>query len=253
MKALPDPPWSYFLDLDGTLVELAETPAGARASADLPALLQALRDRSGGALAIVSGRPIAELDAMLHGIQLPAAGLHGLERRNGDGRLIPAPSLVAPVDLVWEELTRAIARHPGLLIERKGPALAIHYRRVPRLASFAHRLARTALDRLGAEYRLDRGKRVAELRPAGADKGDAVRAFLAEPAFLGRTPVFIGDDLTDEAGFAEVDRHGGISIKVGPGPSGAGWRLPDAAAVRGWLLTGIPQPRPSPRPIRRVS
>lgn len=247
MNDLPTHPLSYFLDLDGTLLELAETPAGARAPRALPRLLQALHRQTGGALAIISGRSIAELDILLRGARLPAAGLHGLERRTSGGRLTRMPRAPRRIERIWQGLSETVARHPGLLLERKGPAVAIHYRRAPRLAGYAHRLARKALADLGHTYRLQGGKRVVELGPAGADKGDAVRAFLAEPAFRRRTPVFIGDDRTDEAGFEAVEQVGGVSIKVGPGPSRAGWRLRDAAAVRGWLLTGLPAPRRSHR------
>jgi trehalose 6-phosphate phosphatase len=249
MIDLPAPPWGYFLDLDGTLVDLAETPGGALAPADLSTLLARLHAENQGAVALVSGRPIAELDAMLGGLLLPAAGLHGLERRTVDGRRMgPPPGSLHP-EPAWDALTEQVARHPGLLAERKGVAFAIHYRRAPQLAGYAHRLARAARERLGTAYEIQGGKRVVELRPVGADKGDAVRAFLAEPAFRDRTPVFIGDDRTDEAGFAAVDERGGISIKVGPGPSRARWRLVDARAVRDWLLTGQPRPRRSRRRI----
>ena len=253
MSDLPAQPWSYFLDLDGTLLELAETPTSARAPRGLPRLLEELHHRTDGALAIISGRSIAELDILLRGVRLPAAGLHGLERRTSGGRFTRTSHAVDRIDRVWKGLSETVARHPGLLLERKGPAVAIHYRRAPRLAGYAHRLARVALAELGGTYRLQGGKRVVELGPAGADKGDAVRAFLAESAFQRRTPVFIGDDRTDEAGFAAVDQYGGISIKVGAGPSRAQWRLRDAAAVRGWLLTGVPAPRRSHRRSGRAT
>lgn len=252
MSALPPPPWAFFLDLDGTLVELAETPAGAVAPLGLPGLLRGLQAENQGAIALVSGRPIAELDALLGGLLLPAAGLHGLERRTVEGRLVRTTLDALRVEPVWDALAAQVAQHAGLLAERKGVAFAIHYRRAPALAGYAHRLARAAHDRLGPTYRVERGKRVVELRPVGADKGDAIRAFLAEPTFRDRTPVFIGDDRTDEAGFAAVDERGGISIKVGPGPSRARWRLADAAAVREWLLQGRPAPRRSLRPLRGV-
>ena len=252
MTALPAPPWAYFLDLDGTLVELAETPAGALPPAGLPTLLERLHAETGGALALVSGRPIAALDALLGGLRLPAAGLHGLERRTTAGLLVRTTPDTLRLGPAWDALAEQVARYPSLLAERKGIAFAIHYRRAPALAGFAHRLARAAHLRLGAGYKIQGGKRVVELRPVGADKGDAVRGFLAEPAFRGRTPVFIGDDRTDEAGFAAVNEVGGISIKVGPGPSRARWRLADAKAVRGWLDSGLPAPRRSRRPAREA-
>jgi trehalose 6-phosphate phosphatase len=244
--------WSYFLDVDGTLIDLAETPDGARSPKGLTELLRSLHDRSGGAVAVVSGRSLADLDRLLLGAPVAAAGLHGIERRDPKGRVTGVAATTAPVAVVAAELEAHAARHPGLLVERKGPALALHYRRRPALAGFAGRLANSALRRLGPDYRLQRGKRVLELRPRGADKGDVVRDFLTLPPFRGTHPVFIGDDLTDEAGFVEVERQGGMSIKVGPGRSAARWRLPDAAAVRGWLLDGAPAPRPAPTIRRRA-
>jgi trehalose 6-phosphate phosphatase len=211
--------WSFFLDVDGTLIDLAET--------------------------------LADLDRLLIGAPVAAAGLHGIERRDPMGRVTGAASTSAPVARVAAELEAHAARHPGLLIERKGPALALHYRRRPALAGYAGRLANAALRQLGPTYRLQRGKRVLELRPRGADKGDVVRDFLTLGPFRGTRPVFVGDDLTDEAGFAEAERHGGMSIKVGPGPSTARWRLPDATAVRDWLLSGTPAPRRAPPSARR--
>lgn len=243
--------WSYFLDVDGTLIDLAETPDGARTPDGLTELLRALHERSGGAVAVVSGRSLADLERLLQGAPVAAAGLHGIERRDPAGRVTGAARTTAPVARVATELEGHAARHPGLLVERKGPALALHFRRRPTLAGYAGRLANAALRQLGPAYRLQRGKRVLELRPRGADKGDVVRDFLALAPFRGTRPVFIGDDLTDEAGFAEVERHGGMSIKVGPGRSAARWRLPDASAVRDWLLSGEPAPRPAQSSARR--
>lgn len=127
MTDLPAPPWGYFLDLDGTLVDLAETPAGALAPEGLPTLLERLHAESGGALALVSGRPIAELDALLGGLHLPAAGLHGLERRTSAGRMVRSALDTLGLDPAWDTLAEQVARHPGLLAERKGIAFAIHY------------------------------------------------------------------------------------------------------------------------------
>jgi trehalose 6-phosphate phosphatase len=243
--------WSYFLDVDGTLIDLAETPDGARSPDGLTELLRSLHARSGGAVAVVSGRSLADLDRLLVGAPVAAAGLHGIERRDPKGRVTGVALTTAPIARVAAEMEVHAARHPGLLLERKGPALALHYRRRPALAGYAGRLANAALRQLGPSYRLQRGKRVLELRPHGADKGDVVRDFLAFTPFRGTRPVFVGDDLTDEAGFAEVERHGGMSIKVGPGRSAARWRLPDATAVRDWLLSGAPAPLPASASARR--
>jgi trehalose 6-phosphate phosphatase len=128
----------------------------------------------------------------------------------------------------------------GLLLEDKGMALALHYRRAPRLAAHAHRLARSLLPVLGTKrFCIQRGKYVVELRPSGKDKGVGVREFMKEAPFRGRTAVFVGDDATDEFGFATVNRlgAGGVTIKVGPGPTVARWRLPNVRAVQEWLAT----------------
>lgn len=238
-------PRAYFLDLDGTLVDIADTPHAVRRPDGLARLLRELARRSDGALAVISGRPLRELDALLGTTRLPAAGLHGLERRSARGAVVRARPDRHRHEPVWAWLKAQLERHPRLLGEAKGMTFAIHYRRAPRLAGYAHRLANQALERLGPAYHRQAGKRVVELRPAGADKGDAIRAFLAEPPFRGRVPVFIGDDRTDEAGFAAVDAVGGVSIKVGAGPSRARWRLADTDAVRGWLRDGRPAPTPN--------
>jgi trehalose 6-phosphate phosphatase len=168
-------------------------------------------------------------------LRFPVAGQHGLERRDIAGRLTrpegPSRDLVAARDL----LTSVVGRYPDLLFEDKGLSLALHYRRAPQLASHVHRVVRSLASRLGPGWVVQAGKRVVELKPAGRDKGAAVRDFMEEPPFTGRTPVFVGDDQTDEHGFAMVNRLGGHSVKVGPGPTAARWRLPDVAAVRAWL------------------
>ena len=128
-----------------------------------------------------------------------------------------------------------LQRHPGLLLEDKGLTLALHYRLAPHLASYAHRLMGRLAEDAGAGLEVQLGKRVAEVKPSGIDKGTAVAEYLLESPFKGRRPVFIGDDLNDEHGFAEVNKLDGISIKVGNGVSCARYRLPDVAAVRRWL------------------
>ena len=136
---------------------------------------------------------------------------------------------------IKEALAPVLARHPGLLLEDKGLTLALHYRLAPHLAAYAHRLMAGLAGTAGAGFEVQRGKRVVEIKPAGIDKGTAVAEYLGEPPFHMRRPVFIGDDLNDEHGFAEVNELDGISIKVGKGGSCARFRLPDVAAVRRWL------------------
>ena len=231
----PQHSWAYFFDIDGTLAELAETPAGVRLDADLRTLIQRLHDAAGGAVALISGRDIPDIDALMEGTRLPVAGQHGTERRDATGRITHHAVRTAQLDWAHDQIAAAAAKHPGLVLQHKGLTLALHYRRAPQLGGYAHRLVRSVLPRLGKGYCIQRGKRIVELKPAGKNKGAAVREFMAEEPFRGRTPVFVGDDLTDEYGFTAVNRLKGYSIKVGPGRTAARYRLPNVAAVRAWL------------------
>jgi trehalose 6-phosphate phosphatase len=246
-RALPPPPaldWALFLDLDGTLVELAEAPLAVRVEAELLTLLNSLREVLGGAVALVTGRSLSDLDRILGINQWPAAGQHGLEIRHATGQVTARPVPAASWAAVRESLWLLARRHPGLLLEEKGLSLALHYRQAPRLASHIHRVVREVVDGAGDGLRVIPGRRVVEVIPAGASKGEAVDSLMATSPFLGRLPVFVGDDVTDEEAFTTVRRHRGISVKVGPGPTVASHRLPDVAAVRRWLA----QPARSPSP-----
>lgn len=240
MPRIAPPPASrhlaLFLDLDGTLVPIADRPEDVHADAELLALLAALQQALDGALAIVSGRSIAGIDAVLAPLRLPAAGLHGLELRGRDGSVERLASASVPAGS-RERLAELVARHPGLLLEDKGPCLALHYRGAPELAGVAEAAVGEELQRLGPDYFLQRGKMVLELRPAGASKGTAVERLASRPPWAGRRPVYIGDDATDEHGFEAVNRLGGDSIRVAAAgePTAARWRLADEAAVRRWL------------------
>jgi trehalose 6-phosphate phosphatase len=229
---------AYFLDIDGTLIDFGDSPARTQLAAAHRRLLQGLRRRTGGAVAIVSGRSIADIDRIFHTSQWPAAGQHGAERRDARGRYSRVAAPHAALPRVRRLLAAAVARHPGLLLEDKGHSIALHYRRAPRLAGYAHRLIRAQLGLLGASYCVQRGKRVVELNPAGRDKGAAVLAFMAERPFRGRTPVFVGDDMTDEFGFDTVNALGGVSVKVGTGATVAAMRVRDVRSVWDWLARG---------------
>ena len=237
-----NPDWAFFLDVDGTLLEIADQPSAVRVDLELLDLIGKLSRSSSGALALVSGRSISDLEDLLGVQHMPLAGQHGLERRDATGRLWIHAAPPAAKCSFKEALAPVLARHPGLLLEDKGLTLALHYRRAPHLAAYAHRLMDRLMREAGGELELQKGKRVIEIKPAGIDKGTAVAEYLTESPFRDRLPVFIGDDLNDEHGFAEVNRMGGISIKVGPGRSCAAYRLPGVAAVRHWLhgaLKGI--------------
>lgn len=243
------PDWAYFLDVDGTLVDLAEAPGAIRVDDSLLALVAALHRACGGAVALVSGRTVDDLDARLRGLAIPLAGQHGLERRTAGGRRRIHGGAPPAARELRRHLESLLARHPGLLLEDKGLTLAVHYRQAPQLASYVHRLMREAATRFGEGLCLQSGKRVVEIKPRGADKGRAIEAFMGEPPFRGRFPVFIGDDRTDEHGFAMVNRLGGLSIKVGPGRTLARQRLPHVAAVRAWLAAAVPGYAPDPQEL----
>lgn len=240
LRRAADPGWAFFLDLDGTLVPLTSSPRRTRGDAALRRIVGDLHARTGGAVAIITGRPIETVDRFFPGLQLAIAGLHGLECRNGDGRITRHARPSARLDRIRAELERKATPYRGLDVEDKSLAVALHYRRAPGLAAYTHRLAREAAARLGAAYTLRAGKRVIEITPAGRDKGKAITALLRERPFRGRLPVFLGDDVTDELGFGAVNRLGGLSVKVGPGRTEAEWRLPDVAAARRWLRAAVP-------------
>lgn len=230
--------WAYFLDVDGTLINIADTPQGVVVDQTLLDLIANLHRATGGALALVSGRMISDLQSRTGLAQLPMAGLHGLERRDSTGRLWIHAAAPTAKCAIKEALIPVLVRHPGLFLEDKGLTLALHYRKAPTLAAFAHQLMRrlvNSANSTGENLELQRGKRVVEIKPAGIDKGTAVTEFLAEAPFIGRRPVFIGDDQNDEHGFAEVNRLDGVSIKVDRGPSCARYRLPNVTAVHQWL------------------
>ncbi len=200
----------------------------------LPEVLTALSQRLDGALALISGRSLEDVERLFVPLQLPIAGLHGLERRSAAGSS-SAPPTPPTWDVVREAAATVIASHPGTLLEDKGAALALHWRNAPQAASELLAFAEATLPRLPG-YRLQHGDHVVELRPAAGDKGTAIVALLDEPPFRGRIPVFAGDDVTDEAGFAVVNARGGVSVAVGSRePTCAHYALRDPTAVRAWL------------------
>jgi len=223
---------ALFLDLDGTLIDLAETPDAVRVAPGLVAGLQALGLQLGGRLAIVSGRPIEQIDALLAPLVLPAAGVHGMQRRGADGVLhcAPLPALAAARACA----AALAAAHPGVWVEEKYGALAVHFRQVPAAGPLC-KAALAGVVHATPDLLLMEGKMIVEVKVAGVDKGTAIRAFLATAPFAGHRPVFIGDDTTDEAGFALVQANGGIAIKVGTGPTVAQRRIDSPAALRAAL------------------
>ncbi len=227
--------WALFLDIDGTLLEFAAHPQKVRVEKDLLDLLGRLRAALGGALALVSGRSVQDIDNLFAPLEFAVAGLHGAERRAADGTIHRHAPPLDNLGRAAAEIVRLTAAHSGLVFENKGMAVALHYRLAPSLRALAEREMRRIAAGLGDGFELQTGKFVVEIKPSGKDKGSAIAEFAAEAPFAGRRPVFIGDDLTDEPGFEVVNRIGGHSVKVGPGISRARWHIFDAAAVRGWL------------------
>jgi trehalose 6-phosphate phosphatase len=238
----PPPPasdWALFLDIDGTLLTHAETPDAVYVDDALRALLEQLRSLCGGALALVSGRAVDDVDALFAPLVLPVAGQHGVERRDATGVRHRLPFPEEHLRQVAQRFAAFKARHPGIVFEDKGHNLALHYRLAPQLEREVRALVEHAVADLGGDFELQAGKMVVELKPGGHDKGSAIATFMAEAPFAGRTPVFIGDDLTDEFGFTTVQRLGGHAVKVGEGETVADWRLADVAAVRAWLAGAV--------------
>jgi len=223
-----------FLDVDGTLIELADTPFDVHVTQDLGSVLRAVSARLGGALALVSGRSIAYLDTLFAPLKLPCAGLHGVERRGADGRLHGTDIPISRLDAVRAPLAQLVQENPGTLLEDKGRTIAVHYRLAPAAAAVIHAGVESIAAGLSDAYQIQAGNHMLEIKPRAFDKGAAVTAFMAESPFRGRTPIFVGDDLTDLDGFTAVRALGGRSIAVGRRISGQ-YQLDDPARVRGWL------------------
>jgi trehalose 6-phosphate phosphatase len=221
---------AYFLDIDGTLLEIKPHPQDVCADPPLLDLLSQLAMGVNGALALVSGRAIDDIDRIFAPATFPSAGLHGAEIRFADEARTCAGS--AAMDIARPGLFAFAGKHPGLMLEDKGATLALHYRQRPELADDV----RAALAEFAKKPGLavQEGKMVAELKQAQYEKGTAIEALLATSPFQGRTPVFIGDDLTDESGFDFVNRIGGVTIRVGDAGSSTAARfyLSDPGAVR---------------------
>ncbi|MFG1373518.1 trehalose-phosphatase [Xanthobacter oligotrophicus] len=231
---------AFFLDVDGSLIDIADHPDAVEVPEDLPQVLAALAERADGALALVSGRTIQALDMLLHPFGFAAAGSHGAQMRlSPDGKVLSAPALDTELAQAVKEVADGF---DGVFAEDKGTAIAVHYRAAPDAASS---LKRALLDILGArqDVRLMPGHCVFEVKPASLDKGTAVADFMGRPPFAGRIPLFIGDDFTDEAGFCAVAARGGLALAVGtPRPDTHGV-LADPRSVRAFLTHLAAAPR----------
>ena len=235
------PPWpaspAVFLDLDGTLLEIAEHPDAVAPSDELKRLLEKLPVATGGAVALISGRTVEDVDQILAPHRLAVAGVHGTQRRSVEGRMNHAAVSVEWVERLRPGLEQFVELHPGLLLEDKALSLAIHYRSRPDLQKVVSEFIADL--ELPPEVERLQGRKVVELKSRHTDKGQAIRAFMSERPFLNRTPVFVGDDVTDEAGFLVVNEMGGVSVKVGGGPTAAAWTLPNVSHVLSWLNSAM--------------
>ncbi len=224
---------AFFLDFDGTLAPIESRP-------DLVVLPDAIRDTLGrlqksaaGAVAVLSGRDLGDLDRMLAPLSLPAAGSHGLVRRDAGGRLDDAAAESPEMASALRRFSDFASEHQ-LLLELKRGGASLHYRSEPALAASCLALA-TEIEAMHGGLRVIRGHMVVEITIRGRDKGHALTAFMAEPPFHGRVPVAVGDDTTDEDAFAAAHELGGVSIRIGPGATRARHRMPDIVAFHAWL------------------
>lgn len=232
---------ALFLDLDGTLAAIQPLPQDVKPEAWRTHLLRQLGLRLDGRVAVISGRTLDEVDSILEGSVAAVAAVHGLVRREPDGRIVSTPPSPAVLGAA-RDAEGLVDRLPGLRLERKGPSIALHYRQAPALAARVADAAQILAERW--DLRLQPGDMVVELCTPGHDKGSAILDFMREAPFAGCVPLFLGDDLTDEVGFRAVSALGGLGVLVAARRRTAAraW-LPSVDAVRAWLEQGLDEPR----------
>jgi trehalose 6-phosphate phosphatase len=224
---------ALFLDLDGTLIEIAATPESVVVPPGLPQLLDSIQAMLGGALAIVTGRSLGFVDDLLNPFVAMAAGEHGAALRYQDGSIEETPSRAAFPEAWREALHAAAERWPGVLLEPKPHGMAVHYRLVPERGNDVWRLVRALVPQDHPAFRLLPAREAVEIAPRSASKGYAVEQFMARTPFHGRRPIFVGDDFTDEAGMEAARQLGGQGLRVAEVFGG------QPSAVRAWLMRGV--------------
>jgi len=240
--ALPvlDANTALFLDVDGTLIDIAPTPDAVTVPRGLGDVLRELGERLDGALALVSGRRLADLDALFAPLRLPAAGQHGAElRRRGELQPV-ALTRDAALDAIAARVTHIVDERPGVMMEDKGLSIALHWRIAPQYRQELQGLAAALITESGADLELLPVHMGVEFKARAVSKRSAIEWFMREPPFRARSPVFVGDDRTDEDGFVAVLQMGGQAVRVGyQGSSIAPTRLAAPQAVRDWLATAL--------------
>jgi len=236
VAALSDAPLAIFLDVDGTLLDLAERPDEAVTPPGLVATLARTERKLGGALALISGRSIEDLDRLFKPLHLRAGGIHGAEIRfDPDGPVTPTPAAMELPQSLCAALAREVAAFPGAFVENKRFSLVVHYRLAPAAELPLRKIVTRFISSSPIAVEVLDARCAIELKPPGYDKGHAIAAFLSLPAFHGRTPIFVGDDTTDESGFALVAARGGLAYSVGRPRPGAIGLFAEPPAVRDWL------------------
>jgi trehalose 6-phosphate phosphatase len=225
---------ALLVDFDGTLVEFADHPDDVALSPETKSIIEAMLQATNGALAIVTGRAISDIDRFFAPLLLPVAGVHGMTRRTAWGELHTASVDNLVLATLKAKLEGFVGEHPGLLLEVKPGSLALHYRLRPELEEEAVKAVHDAVAGLDG-LQILHGKMVIEAKAGKATKAEAVAAFMREEPFKGRLPIFAGDDVTDEYAFGEIARHGGISIKIGEGQTSALYRTEGILSFRAWL------------------
>lgn len=232
------PQLAIFTDFDGTLVEIAETPDAIEVPETLADQLQRAAEELDSAFAVLTGREIADIDRYLAPLHLPVAGAHGTQRRRADGVVETVdPAAILGAEEIAHAVSPLVMANPGLLMETKEGAVAVHFRQAPELET-AVRIAMEEAIHSVTDFTLVPGKMVIEARPRAASKGQALRAFMREEPFIGRTPIFIGDDTTDEDAFIAAQDLGGVGIKLGEGDTVARMRIANVASVHA-LIRGL--------------
>jgi trehalose 6-phosphate phosphatase len=230
---------ALYLDVDGTMLDIARSPDTVEVPSDMVPLLRQLSTALDGAVAFVSGRPIRAIDGLFEPLRFPTIGVHGGEVRTPQGQVVRDQRLAEDLTRVVPLLRNAIASMRGVLLEDKGSAIALHYRTVPDRGREVLKVAELVIAdvEVPSDFAIRLGKCVVEICPRHLTKGSALLQMMERRPFRGRTPIYAGDDSTDEDAFDVVNRLGGISVRIGDdAPSAATFRLPDPARLRGWLL-----------------